>query len=516
METEHKERVESIYPLFMINEEIKSKPKTKLTAKLKERIDIEMNNAVQNDGNSFIEKLLEHNEKWTNPVKQGIVSYFISNPPIEIISTRIIDLLNLYKDSARDRDHLQYLSILGLIHYREPDDQDGHILKRWIGSNETNNKTISLKIVKLFQGQNIHDIVFVLVHCKLILPDLEVEQFDKIKKIISDVILSTKSNDERKTILEDLDTLQAFMGTEFWVPSVKDEMLNSNIKTLRDKMTKSPSSTQSSELRQNISLKENLLKEVTPHVSTTNELQPNLKKDETDKLDIQKSKDITFDDRKKSTAKEKSEIPAKEERDISIVISKSKLTNKQEGLLKSIIETISNLNIQTSKDKETIGKLMKEIDILKKRQTDLSEELNMYQEDNQEKDKLLDELRSRLSKQRRQSENINATWDAQKTELEAVITQEKNENSRIKGELINLKKELERERSLSHATHKDAINRADVELETKMKAISQSVINIFREIEEFENIEELPQRAKMLMNINKKIKNALIANGVKL
>jgi len=140
METEPKKRVESIYPLFMINEEIKSKPKAKLTAKFQERIDIEMNNALRSDGNSFVEKLLEYNEKWTSPVKQGIVKHFISNPPIEEYSTRIIDLLKLYKDNARDRDHLQYLTILGLIQYRHPDDQDGHILKRWLNSNKKKQK----------------------------------------------------------------------------------------------------------------------------------------------------------------------------------------------------------------------------------------------------------------------------------------------------------------------------------------------------------------------------------------
>ena len=136
--------------IFIINEEIKSKPKPSLTKVIQDQI----NKAFEGERFDLFERLSEVQNKLSAPVKQGIAEYLIVNPEKGDYADNAIQFLKLLKEKARDKTLVQYLTTLSLLSHQYYSENDGALLKRWVQNSKSNRKKLSKKIGEVICAGN--------------------------------------------------------------------------------------------------------------------------------------------------------------------------------------------------------------------------------------------------------------------------------------------------------------------------------------------------------------------------
>ena len=361
--------------------------------------------------------------------------------------------------------------------------------------------------------RQLHWIVSMLDHCKEAFPEFDKEIFDDLKKSVTDELLALSSDIESIVIEQDLATMEKLIQSPVWIETPRDQLLTKNIEAYRLKTDSRVFSQEHS--RQSPSVN------VTGHgnmaygstqaqakkisrLPTQQTLEETKLKEESTQLEL-----IAKQELKPESTKENEFIST------SIAsISIDGLNNTQQKLIDGLVKQLASANRETRHQTIDLKRLKSDKDKLKIACGDLKHEVRFYMEENEKLSDKIDILRRRLEKRDEAFENEKAERRMEKLQLEDKIAGVTKEFERCRFELENREVELERERQLSHSTHRDAVNRADVELQSKLTQINQSVTPIFREFEEFEVIQDLPSRARMLLNIAQKLRNALRKNGV--
>ena len=495
--------------IFIINEEIKSKPKHSLT----KAIQAQINKALEGERFDLFKRLSEGQDKLSAPVKQGIAEYLIVNPEKGDYADNAIRFLKLLKGKARDKTLVQYLTTIALLRHQYYSENDGVLLKRWLANSKSNRKKLSKKIGEVICAGNFHWIVNMLDHCKEAFPEFDKEVFDDLKKSVTDELLALSSDVESSNMEQDLTTVEKLMQSPVWIETPRDQLLAHNIEACRLKTDSNALSQEHS--RQSPSVN------VTGHGnmaygSTQAQVKkfPRLPSQQT----IEEVKLKEDNSQPEPIAKQELKPePTREDSSISTSIASISidgLNDTQEKLIYGLVKQFISANRKTRHQIINLKKLKSDKDKLKITCDDFKDEVKIYIEENEKLTDKIDMLRRRLEKRDEAFESEKEERRMEKLQLEDKIADVTKEFERCRFALKNKEVELERERQLGHSTHRDAVNRADVELQSKLTQINQSVTPIFREFKEFEVIQDLPSRARMLLNIAQKLKNALRKNGV--
>ena len=506
------ENNEPLETILKLNGEIKSKPKPQLTRSFQKQIDVAIAPILSNQESAILDKIVEERKLFAAPLKQGIVEYIRSHPVQETLKPQIVNLLEKFKEDARSVGHIKYLSVLALMQYGQCNDENTAILIEAIGRKKENKKAISQKFFELFERANITQTVEILSLCRGILKLIESEQFDALKKQISDIILDFEP--DNPSILSDINRIEELMAQDDWQATPRDELLTSTISGFKEKQN--PGLTEADKTKK-ITLSVVSKKSSTPVQSASNEAGTPRRPENQDLASQRKSehKPLGFEengpDNQKPAQDKQRQVGAKKK------ISKfDGLSAGQEKVVTELIYQFSKLNRNDSENQKKVIILRKKLSALEKRREDLKRTISDCKRDIQQKENLLDELRGRLHSLRGEREKEESRLKNEISRHKATIDEVRAESERLREGLDNIAQELDRERRLSHATHRDAENRAKVVLETKTRSIYRAVSPIFIEVEEFESMADLPLRANMLLNIIHKIKNALTANGIQI
>ena len=495
--------------LVLINEELKSKPKATLTKKIQKRI----NEAFTDDRFELFKRLSQLQDKLAAPIKQGIAEYLRLNPEEGENRTSAVNFIRILRDKSRKNDQLQYLTTLVLWRHGHFENGDNTLIKRWLTHNENTRKLISEKTPELLGDKNLRWVVNTLVQCKEIIPELDIVSWDDSKKAISEAINAFSPDATEEGAKDDLDALENLMKDSCWVKTTRDQLLIANIENCKSRMSPK-SETKKQELQKqppDDGIQGPLLpaKIVDKAVISTDPNSHLLGKQ-------QKQRTYVTPDRLKNKQKVKPEtqIENNTHQTSKPTISIEGLNVVQEKLISRLVKEIATSNLETTQKKIRLRKLETECERFSIQNNNLMYEKQVYEEANDELVKKVEMLRERLKESLFRLEEERSARKEDKKRLERKLEETAKQYESCQLELKKTEETLEKERQLSQATHRDAIYRADVELQTKLTQISQAVLPIFKEFEDADFIPNLPPRAQMLLNISKKLKNALKSKGV--
>lgn len=502
--------------VVLINEQVKSKPKTNLTQRLQEMI----NEAFFLGVSDGYKKLAEYQTKLATPIKQGIAEYLKLNPEKGEQKEDTIDLLLLFRESARANDQVQLLSTLSLWRHGHFEHGDDNLIKKWLCQNENSRKKVSLKIAELISAGDIHEKINMLNRCKEIVPELIESDWDESKLSLSNSLRELSMAEYGEDIAKELLLLEKFMGNSWWVDTTKDQVIISQIQAVRRKI-ESEAARPDRETEKPISIKmsQNSLLPMT--VSEKTPFTENRPKDSSEQV-IEQRPDSSSNQKAKKPVGEKQPFKQNGTKQFSEkpisgeTISAEGLEPAQKKLIEEIIRELSSANKNLFQHKIAKGRLETSIQNLGKKNSDLMLENEIYAEENDKLAKKVQLLRDRLEEVNNKLEEERKLRKEELDKFGCNIDELSVKLEMCRSDLSKEKAALEKERQLSHATHRDAMYRADVELQTRLRQISQVVGPIFMEFEEFESVEGLNQHSRMILNVAKNLGNALKSKGVKL
>jgi hypothetical protein len=511
MESSNTDAIDCFGKLSSTNAAIKSKSKAKLTKPIQEQI----NRAFLLKDTEVFKLLAEYQAELAAPIKQGIAEYLRLNPEEGEQREDTVNFLLLLREEARASDQIQYLATLSLWRHGHFEHGDDTLLKKWLVKSEKSRKQVSLKITELIGTGGLREKFQVLMRCKEIISELTKEDWNESKMSISEAIKALSADGYDGDLQEDLTSFENLMKDPGWVVTTRDEVLRSRIESVKSGIGTKSAPLAKQALDVDLADKsENLLLPVSvPEniaiVETGTEKRPEQLLKEKLTPSPEEKVDQTSVEKRPVGKGVPAEISEK-------TISTEGIKPVQKKLIEGIIKELSSANKGLAEQKIVRTKVEANNKKFRKKNSDLILENEVYAEEN-------DKLVSKVQLLRGRLEEVNSKLEAERilrkrerNLLDSRIAELTGNLETCQLALDDEKATLERERQLSHATHRDAMHRANVELQARLTQISQAVGPIFKEFDEFEAIQDLHKHAKMILRITRNLQNALRSKGVKI
>lgn len=558
--------MEDLSLILDLNQSIK--PKQKLNDRTRQDVFAAM---ALLDGPELYQSLLGYNDELKFPVKQAIADWMIT---ADNAAHRIqcIEYLKSVRKDAQPREHIRLLSTLALLRHGVMDSLSSSILQEFL-NNETKRNDVSSKIKSIFDLSALGPGISLLLSLKTFLRLLEPKIWDEMKKRLADQIREVATSSDRSQYIDDITQLKNLMCNELWPSSTRDPLLRQNIDKIMPGNTilleiqetvshnAPPGSSQSESQASPVFVDESVqvvtdsqpisptapdfasdeigayaqVGNVEPlaqkHESRSEETvtAPRMNtgidhdKSERSRGNSQASSSLASHDRRSSIpiASEPHQLSSPKHRDSfhSDVLAFAKhLDRDQREIIDNLTVKFATLNRKIKRLRHDISE--KELEVGQKN-TQISmlerkiQELLYLKEENNELGKKKDQLKATLTQEREKHNEQELTWIKDRAEFQRCLRELESRNQDLQSKLQNAERALEQEKALSHSTLQDAKHRASTEVQDRVDSLARMVTPILKEIEEFEQISgTLPDRARMLLNIVLKLRNAMRINGV--
>ena len=453
------------------------------------------------DGPEFYEFIKKNSRELQAPIKQAIAEWARQTKQINYQQERTF-LLKHFRDEARGKDTLRYMSVLAMMRHMHFESDNLVILRQWM-ENPTHSKQISEKIKSMIELLELPDAIRILTEIDECCRMIDENIFDGIKRHLS-VQVRTLISDANffEQNRETIDSLEGIIGCNWWPVSYVDSLLKDNMQSFKNQAEKdsqkvfNQTNTHQEPITNAVALESG---------KPATKINPEIK-------EISKSIPVEPNEQKSTN-----EIEVPEHITEYPVHLPENLGKHQISVLQKLINEFGRLNRESELSKSRISNLNDENTRIKETKSKLESELADARSIIRELEAKDEQRKRRIKEHEERIRLLNNRYEAEKRDLQSRLETSEHENAALKNELNTIKSQLQTEKELSHSTLQDSKYRAGMEVQSKINDIRSGIIPIYREVEEFEKIADaLPDRAKMLLNIIRKIKATLNSNGVNL